>query len=213
MRRPRRCRPWLRIMRNAHPEIVFHLAAQPLVRPATEDPLETFATNVMGTANCSTPCGSGRACASSSSSPPTSVPEPRVRRPYREDDALGGHDPYSASKAAAELVMASYRDSFFAAQGVAVATARAGNVIGGGDWAADRLVPDCVRAWEAERALSCAAPAAVRPWQHVLEPLCGLPEAGAMLWQDRSASPVAYNFGPHRRGRHSTRGRRRARSA
>ena len=96
-----------------------------------------------------------------------------TRRPYREDDALGGHDPYSASKAASEIVIASYRDAFFAAQGVAVASARAGNVIGGGDWSEDRLIPDAVRAWPAGRPLQVRRPQAVRPWQHVLEPLAG----------------------------------------
>jgi CDP-glucose 4,6-dehydratase len=115
--------------------------------------------------------------------------------PYREDDALGGHDPYSASKAAAELVVASYRDSFLSAQGTAVATARAGNVIGGGDWAEDRLVPDAVRAWLAGRPLEIRRPDAIRPWQHVLEPLGGYMGLAQRLWQMPDGIE-SYNFGP-----------------
>jgi len=115
--------------------------------------------------------------------------------PYREDDALGGHDPYSASKAAAELVTASYRDAFLAAQGVAVATARAGNVIGGGDWAQDRLLPDAVRAWTAGQTLHIRRPQATRPWQHVLEPLAAYLCLAQGLWE-QPALAGAYNFGP-----------------
>jgi CDP-glucose 4,6-dehydratase len=115
---------------------------------------------------------------------------------YREDDALGGHDPYSASKAACELVIGSYRDSFLCAQGVAVASARAGNVIGGGDWSADRLIPDAVRAWQSGQPLEIRRPRAVRPWQHVLEPLNGYLTLARKLWeQPRLAG--AYNFGPN----------------
>ena len=183
--------------RNANPEIVFHLAAQPLVRASYKDPLETLSTNIQGTAILLDAL--------------RHLTGPRVvvvittdkvyqnrehSRPYREDDALGGHDPYSASKAAAELVVASYRDSFLAANGVAVATARAGNVIGGGDWSADRLIPDAIRAWEGDAALFVRHPAAVRPWQHVLEPLWGYLRLAQCLWQDPAlAGP--YNFGPH----------------
>ena len=116
-------------------------------------------------------------------------------RPYREDDALGGHDPYSASKAASEMVIASYRDAFLSAQGVAVASARAGNVIGGGDWSEDRLIPDAVRAWQAGQPLQVRRPQAVRPWQHVLEPLNGYLTLAQKLWQ-QPALAGAYNFGP-----------------
>ena len=115
--------------------------------------------------------------------------------PYKEQDTLGGHDPYSASKAACELILDSYRQSYLAAQGVNVASARAGNVIGGGDWAADRLIPDAIRAWRAKRSLAVRHPDAVRPWQHVLEPLCGY----IILAQQLAAKPQlasAYNFGP-----------------
>jgi CDP-glucose 4,6-dehydratase len=115
--------------------------------------------------------------------------------PYRESDALGGHDPYSASKAAAELVIASYRDSYLAQRGVAVASARAGNVIGGGDWSEDRLIPDAVRAWNSGRPLMVRRPQAIRPWQHVLEPLSGYLALAERIW-DEPALAAAYNFGP-----------------
>jgi CDP-glucose 4,6-dehydratase len=115
--------------------------------------------------------------------------------PYREDDTLGGHDPYSASKAASEIVAASYRDAFLAAQGVAIATARAGNVIGGGDWSEDRLIPDAVRAWEADKPLEVRRPQAIRPWQHVLEPLAGYMRLAERLWHEPDLAG-AYNFGP-----------------
>ena len=115
--------------------------------------------------------------------------------PYREDDPLGGHDPYSASKAASEIVIASYRQSFLFAQGIAVASARAGNVIGGGDWSQDRLIPDAVRAWQAGQMLDIRRPLAVRPWQHVLEPLAGYLTLAQHLWQ-RPTLAGAYNFGP-----------------
>jgi CDP-glucose 4,6-dehydratase len=116
-------------------------------------------------------------------------------RPYREDDALGGLDPYSASKAACEIVIASYRDAFLSAQGVAVASARAGNVIGGGDWSDDRVIPDAVRAWQAGRPLQVRRPQAVRPWQHVLDLLAGYMTLAQKLWE-RSALADSYNFGP-----------------
>jgi len=115
--------------------------------------------------------------------------------PYREDDALGGHDPYSASKAACELVVASYRAAFLAGTGVAVASARAGNVIGGGDWAQARLIPDAVRAWSQAETLQIRRPGAVRPWQHVLEPLAGYMGLAAKIWHQPDLA-CAYNFGP-----------------
>lgn len=184
------------VVRAARPEVVLHLAAQALVRPGYAAPLETFATNVMGTAHL---LDALRGLDSVRGV--VVVTTDKVYRnlewayPYREDDALGGHDPYSASKAACELVAASYRDSFLAAQGVALATARAGNVIGGGDWAADRLLPDAVRAWEAGGTLEIRRPAATRPWQHVLEPLAAYLRLAQVLWQD-PARAGAYNFGP-----------------
>lgn len=116
--------------------------------------------------------------------------------PYREEDALGGHDPYSASKAASEIVIASYRDAFLKGQGIALASARAGNVIGGGDWSEDRLIPDAVRAWQADEVLQIRRPQAIRPWQHVLEPLNGYLSLAEKLWYHPELAG-AYNFGPH----------------
>lgn len=185
------------LIRQARPEIVFHLAAQPLVRPGYRNPLETFATNVMGTAHVLEALrglDSVRVA--------VMVTTDKVYRnnewpwPYREDDVLGGHDPYSASKAASEIVIGSYRDAFLAAQGVAVASARAGNVIGGGDWSEDRLIPDAVRAWESGRPLEMRRPEAIRPWQHVLEPLSGYLTLAQKLWEHPELAG-AYNFGPH----------------
>lgn len=184
------------VVQAAQPEVVLHLAAQALVRPSYAAPLDTFATNTMGTAHVL-----DALCKLPSVRVAVVVTTDKVYRnrewayPYREDDALGGHDPYSASKAAAELVTASYRDAFLAAQGVAVATARAGNVIGGGDWSQDRLVPDAVRAWAAGDVLRIRNPHATRPWQHVLEPLAAYLHLAQALWlQPGLAGP--YNFGP-----------------
>ena len=180
----------------ARPQIVLHLAAQALVRAGYADPLGTHATNVMGTAHVLDALR-GQADVRAV----VVVTTDKVYRnrewayPYREDDPLGGHDPYSASKAAAEIITASYRDAFLAAQGVAVATARAGNVIGGGDWAADRLLPDAVRAWSAGQTLHIRHPEATRPWQHVIEPLAAYLCLAERLWAD-PARAGAYNFGP-----------------
>jgi CDP-glucose 4,6-dehydratase len=184
------------VVQAAQPEVVLHLAAQALVRPGYAAPIDTFATNVMGTAHVLDALrhiNSVRVA--------VVVTTDKVYRnrewayPYREGDALGGHDPYSASKAAAELVAASYRDAYLAEQGVAVATARAGNVIGGGDWAADRLLPDAVRAWSQGAALTIRNPHATRPWQHVLEPLAAYLQLAQALWH-QPALAGAYNFGP-----------------
>ncbi len=185
------------LVRSAQPEIVFHLAAQALVRASYRDPLATFATNVMGTAHLLDALrGLTRVRVA------VLVTSDKVYRnlaqvwPRREDDALGGHDPYSASKAASEIVIASYRDAFLAAQGLALASARAGNVIGGGDWSADRLIPDAVRAWQAGVPLRVRHPQAIRPWQHVLEPLTGYLTLAQKLWAQPSLAG-AFNFGPH----------------
>jgi CDP-glucose 4,6-dehydratase len=184
------------VIKAAGPEIVFHLAAQPLVRASYREPRETFATNVMGTAHV---LDALRGVDSVRVA--VMVTTDKVYRnnewlwPYREDDALGGRDPYSASKAASEIAIASYRDAFLSAQGVAVASARAGNVIGGGDWSEDRLIPDAVRAWQAGRPLAVRRPQAVRPWQHVLEPLAGYVTLAHKLWE-RPDLAGAYNFGP-----------------
>lgn len=181
---------------TARPEIVFHLAAQALVRHGYREPLETFHINVQGTANVLEAvrlAGSARAVVVVTTDKVYSNLEQPF--PYRESDALGGHDPYSASKAAAEIIVASYREAFLSELGVAVASARAGNVIGGGDWSDDRLIPDAVRAWTAGQPLAIRRPNAVRPWQHVLEPLAGYLRLAEHLWRD-PAHAGAYNFGP-----------------
>ncbi|MGB5832919.1 MAG: CDP-glucose 4,6-dehydratase [Thiohalocapsa sp.] len=184
------------IVRATEPEIVFHLAAQPLVRASYRDPLGTFATNIQGTANVLDSLrelDTGRvAIAITSDKVYRNLEHPF---PYRETDVLGGHDPYSASKAAAELVVASYRDAFLAERGVPVATARAGNVIGGGDWSEDRLIPDAVRAWSAARPLQVRRPSAIRPWHHVLESVGAYLQLAERLWANPGLAG-AYNFGP-----------------
>jgi CDP-glucose 4,6-dehydratase len=184
-----------RIM-EAQPQVVFHLAAQSLVRPGYRDPLTTFSTNIMGTAHVLDALRRVDAVRVV-----VAITTDKVYRnleqpyPYRETDALGGHDPYSASKASAEIVIASYRDAFLKDRGVAVASARAGNVIGGGDWSEDRLIPDAIRAWSAGTSLKVRFPGAIRPWQHVLEPLAGYLRLAEVLW-DNPALADAYNFGP-----------------
>lgn len=184
------------LVRQIRPEVVLHLAAQALVRGSYLQPLETFATNVMGTANLLDAVRDVDSVRVVVAVTTDKVYQNRESPyPYREDDALGGHDPYSASKAAAELVVASYRTSFLGAAGVAVASARAGNVIGGGDWSADRLIPDAIRAWNANQPLQIRRPQAIRPWQHVLEPLVGYIKLAEKLWQ-QPAVAGAYNFGP-----------------
>ncbi|MBV8793123.1 MAG: CDP-glucose 4,6-dehydratase [Pseudolabrys sp.] len=176
------------------PQIVFHLAAQPLVRPGYEEPLWTFETNVMGTLHLLEALRDVEAVRVAVMITTDKVYRENAR-PHREDDVLGGKDPYSASKAACEHVIACYRDSFLAVNGVAVASARAGNVIGGGDWSRDRLIPDAVRAWQEGQTLEVRRPQSVRPWQHVLEPLWGYLTLARKLWQ-RPTLAGAYNFGP-----------------
>jgi CDP-glucose 4,6-dehydratase len=179
------------------PEVVFHLAARSLVRPAYADPIGTYEVNVLGTANileAVRACPSVRAVVVVTSD---KVYEPHADgAPHAEDAPLGGVDPYSSSKAGAELVTASYRRSYLADAGVVVATARAGNVIGGGDWAVDRVVPDLLRAREQGVPLELRNPDAVRPWQHVLDPLHGYLALAARLLEDPSGAPEALNFGP-----------------
>ncbi len=185
------------IVRAAEPQVVFHLAAQPLVRASYREPVETFAANVMGTVHL---LEGLRGVKSVRVAVIITTDKVYANRewpyPYREEDALGGHDPYSASKAASEIVIASYREAFLKEQGVAVASARAGNVIGGGDWSEDRLIPDAIRAWQAGQVLIVRHPNAVRPWQHVLEPLYGYLTLAEKLWHHPELAG-AYNFGPH----------------
>ena len=185
-----------RLIEDVKPEIVFHLAAQPLVRTSYHAPLDTLDTNVMGTAHVLDALRAVETVRVAVMITTDKVyREDAGHRAYREDDPLGGHDPYSASKAACEIVIGSYRDAFLAANGVAVASARAGNVIGGGDWSEDRVIPDAVRAWQAGQTLQIRRPSAVRPWQHVLEPLSGYLTLARRLWQEPLLAG-AYNFGP-----------------
>lgn len=176
------------------PAVVFHLAAQALVRRALIDPVGTWQTNVVGTANVLTALPQAtRAVVVVTSD--KCYRDVETGRPMREDDPLGGKDPYSASKAAQELVASSFRETLLAPRGVAVATARAGNVIGGGDWAADRLVPDLIRAQRAGEPLVLRNPDAVRPWQHVLDPLSGYLVLAERLLEGPGFDE-AWNFGP-----------------
>lgn len=186
-----------RIVQQAQPDIVLHLAAQALVRESYREPVATWATNVMGTVHLLEALRQHPGARVA-----VLVTTDKVYRnhewlhPYREEDELGGHDPYSASKAASELAIASYRDAFLSAKGPALASARAGNVIGGGDWAAERLLPDAVRAWQGGQTLEIRRPRATRPWQHVLEPLAGYLCLAESLWE-QPALAGAWNFGPH----------------
>ena len=180
------------------PEIVFHLAAQSLVRKSYEDPALTFVTNTVGTLNLleclrNTPQIAAAVLITSDKC----YENVEWLWGYRENDRLGGKDPYSASKACAELVSKVYMESFFKESGPNIATTRAGNVIGGGDWASDRVVPDCVRAWSEGKSVVIRNPNATRPWQHVLEPLSGYLALGQKLFQgDARVKNQALNFGP-----------------
>jgi len=191
------------VLSDHRPEVIFHMAAQPLVRYSYAHPVETYATNVMGTAHLleavrKTPGVRVVVVVTSDKC----YENREWLWGYRENDALGGYDPYSSSKAGAELVTAAYRTSFFhsseyARHGVAVASARAGNVIGGGDWAEDRLVPDFFRATQRGEPLFVRNPSAVRPWQHVLEPVAGYLFLAQKLWTEGPDHSEAWNFGPN----------------
>jgi CDP-glucose 4,6-dehydratase len=191
------------------PDFVFHLAAQSLVRYSYEHPVETYETNVMGTIHLfeairATP--SVRVCVNVTSD--KCYENREWEYSYRENDPMGGYDPYSSSKGCAELITAAYRRSFFNignSPSVRVASVRAGNVIGGGDWARDRLIPDCVRSLAAKSPVIVRNPEAVRPWQYVLEPLSGYLWLGACLWNTPSTFEGSWNFGPHTAGNVSVR--------
>jgi CDP-glucose 4,6-dehydratase len=190
-------------MEEARPDFVFHLAAQSLVRESYRHPRETFNVNAMGTLHvlealreCAHPCAAVLITTDKC------YENRELNYCYRETDPLGGHDPYSASKAAAELIIASYRLSFFQKHPVKIASARAGNVIGGGDWAMDRIVPDCIRALDQDKPIPVRNPHSTRPWQHVLEPLSGYLWLAALLAVPKlrrgDVAPLAsaFNFGP-----------------
>lgn len=184
------------------PEIVFHLAAQPLVRLSYDCPVETYRTNVMGTIHVMEEI---RKCATTKVGVMITTDKCYENREqlwgYREDEAMGGYDPYSSSKGAAEIAIASWRRSFmnpddYPKHGKAIASVRAGNVIGGGDWALDRIIPDCIRALEADRPIEIRSPRAVRPWQHVLEPLGGYMTLAVKMLEEPTAYCEGWNFGP-----------------
>jgi len=184
-------------MQSAQPDIVLHLAAQPLVRYSYIAPVETYAVNVMGMVNLleavrQTP----RIKAVINVTTDKCYENREWVWPYRENEPIGGFDPYSSSKACSELVTAAYRQSFLETAGIHVASARAGNVIGGGDWAADRLVPDFLRALDAGQTLTLRSPLATRPWQHVLEPLSGYLMLAEKLFTEGRGFAEAWNFGP-----------------
>ncbi len=191
-----------RIIEDYSPEIIIHMAAQPLVRKSYENPVETYMTNVLGTVNILEAIRK-----SSSVKAFLNITTDKCYENkewfwgYRENEPLGGYDPYSSSKACSELVTSSYRRSYFLSNkhgklNTAIATARAGNVIGGGDWAKDRLIPDCVRSWIKKEKVIIRYPNAIRPWQHVLEPLCGYLELIEKLYTDGNNFAEAWNFGP-----------------
>ena len=179
------------------PEVVFHLAAQPLVRESYSYPIATFETNVIGTANVMEACRSVPSIKAIVNVTSDKCYENKEWSwPYRENDRLGGHDPYSASKACSEIITSAYRKSFFQKSNVFIASARAGNVIGGGDWAKDRLVPDFFRAHDQRKTLKIRYPHAIRPWQHVLEPLSGYLLLAEKLYKWGEPFTDAWNFGP-----------------
>ena len=192
----------IRTIRKERPQILFHMAAQPLVRDSYKDPVATYETNVTGTINVFEAVrvtSDTRAVVNVTTD--KCYENLECRRGYRETDPLGGYDPYSSSKACSEIVTAAYRRSFFhpdeyKRHGVAIASARAGNVIGGGDWARDRLVPDCIRAFKKGEDIVLRHPRAVRPWQHVLEPISGYLMLAEKLFNDGERFSSAWNFGP-----------------
>lgn len=180
------------------PEIVIHMAAQPLVRHSYNEPVETFATNVMGTVNvleASRLAGSVKALVNVTTD--KCYENREWMWGYREYEPMGGRDPYSASKGCSELVTASYRRSFYEQNGIGLASARAGNVIGGGDWSVDRLVPDVLRAFESNVPVVVRSPRAIRPWQHVMEPLSGYLMLAQALYEQGEKFSGAWNFGPN----------------
>ena len=184
-------------LKMSRPEIVIHMAAQPLVRESYNTPVGTFSTNVLGTVNVLEAVRQVQTVQAVVNITTDKCYENQEWLwPYRENDCLGGHDPYSSSKACAEIAAAAYRDSFLTQSGIQLASVRAGNVIGGGDWATDRLIPDFLRGIDARETLRIRSPNAVRPWQHVLEPLSGYLMLAERLVTDGAEFAEAWNFGP-----------------
>ncbi len=187
----------LQTISNFRPEIVIHMAAQPLVRYSYKNPIETYATNVMGTVHLLEAIRQvGTAKVVVNVTTDKCYENKEWVWGYREDEPMGGVDPYSSSKGCSELVTAAYRRSYFETSGIALASARAGNVIGGGDWAEDRLIPDILRAFEANKPVIIRNPNSIRPWQHVLEPLSGYLVLAQKLWHDPVSYAQGWNFGP-----------------
>ena len=187
-----------RQMDEFQPEIVIHMAAQPLVRYSYQEPIETYATNVMGTVHvleAARHAGSVKAVINVTTD--KCYENHEWVWGYREKDPIGGHDPYSSSKGCSELVTSAYRRSFCEQSGIALASVRAGNVIGGGDWSVDRLIPDVLRAFEANTPVVIRSPNAIRPWQHVLEPLSGYLMLAQALYEDNEKYSSGWNFGPN----------------
>ncbi len=188
----------LKAMREFKPDVVIHMAAQPLVRYSYQNPIETYETNVMGTVHvldAAMQVDSVRAVVNVTSD--KCYENREWLWGYRENEAMGGHDPYSNSKGCSELVTQAYHHSFYAKQGIGLASARAGNVIGGGDWSPDRLIPDLVRACMAKEPVVIRYPHAIRPWQHVLEPLSGYLMLAEKLYHDPEHYAGGWNFGPN----------------
>jgi len=195
-----------KVVINAKPDFLFHLAAQPIVGVSYDDPVDTWTTNVLGTINVLEALkGLNHNCSAVIITSDKCYDNVEWEWGYRENDVLGGPDPYSASKGAAEIAIRSYVKSFFSSKenSIRIASARAGNVIGGGDWAANRIVPDCVQSWSRNETVELRNPHSTRPWQHVLEPLGGYLTLGAVLSQNDCLHGEAFNFGPQAQQNHS----------
>jgi len=187
------------IISKTKPDFLFHLAAQPIVSTSYQDPIDTLSTNVMGTSHILEALRvSNHPCTAVMITSDKCYDNQEWTWGYRETDRLGGKDPYSASKGAAELVIKTYYHSYFKGESspIKLVSARAGNVIGGGDWAENRIVPDCMRSWSQQQSVDIRNPQATRPWQHVLEPLSGYLRAGQLLHEGNPIHGEAYNFGP-----------------
>lgn len=194
------------IIHDEKPDFLFHLAAQPIVSTSYSDPIETISSNVMGTANILEALRiSNHICTAIIITSDKAYDNVEQVWGYKENDPMGGKDIYSGSKGAAELIIKSYYHSFFknSASNIRLAIGRAGNVIGGGDWAKDRIVVDCMVAWSKQQAVEIRSPEATRPWQHVLEPLSGYLNLGAALYKDKSLHGEAFNFGPRAEQNHT----------
>ena len=186
-----------KIIKNSNPDFVFHMAAQSLVRKSYINPIETWESNLMGTINVLESLKElKKRCIAIIITSDKCYKNNEWVWGYKESDELGGPDPYSASKGAAEIAIRSYYESFFKDSNISISSVRAGNVIGGGDWAEDRIVPDCMRAWSENKKLLVRNPNATRPWQHVLEPLSGYLTLATKLYKNNKLSGESFNFGP-----------------